>query len=142
MGWLSVRLCVRLSLGGGEAEFGRDWTGLLVVGVEGRFVHEPLQAAVYTVGTVVCKVDMEINLMVCFIDSRKWEQWHGRGKIILEDYLSVSFALREISPRSDLHYDSHYRHKICRLISVSYSGLRFRSRSRHELGSGNESGCY
>ena len=110
--------------------------------MEGRVVHDPLQAAVLTVGTVVNKVDMEINLMVCVIDSRKWEQWHGHGKIILEDYLSLSFALKEISPRSDLHYSSHYRHKICQLISVSYSGLLFRSRSRQELGSENKSGCY
>ena len=48
------------------------------------------------------ELDVEIYLMVCFIDSRKWEQWHGHGEIILEDYLRVSFALMEISPRSDL----------------------------------------
>ena len=119
--------------------FGRDWTGLLVVGVEGRVVHEPLQAAV-SVATIGMEVNVEINVKeVCFIDSRKWEQWHGHGKIILEDDLSVSFALWEIPPRSDLHYGSHYRHKICRLISVSYS-VRFRSRSRQELGFGSESG--
>ena len=137
-----MRLCVRLSFGDGEAEFGRDWTSLLVVGVEGRVVHDPLQAAVFTVATVVFEVDVEINRMVCIIDSRKWEQWHGHGKIILEDHLSVSFALRETPPRSDLHSGSHYRHNTFRLISVAWSGLLFRSRSRQELGSGSESGCY
>ena len=61
MGWLSVRLCVRLSLRDGEAEFGWDWTGLLVVGMEGRVVHEPLQAAGFPVAAVGMEVDEEIN---------------------------------------------------------------------------------
>ena len=143
MGWLGVRLCVRLSLGDGEAEFGRVWLGLLIVCVEGRVVHKPLQAAGRLVGLVEMELDMEINRKdVCVIDSREWEQWHGHGKIILEDYLSVSFALREIPPSSDLHYGSQYRHNTCRLISVAWSGLLFRSRLRQELGSGSKSGCH
>ena len=84
MGWLSVRLCVRLSLGDEEAEFGRGWLGLLVVGVEGRVVHEPLQAAGFAVAGVAMELDVEINRKdVCIIDSRKWEQRHGHGEIIL-----------------------------------------------------------
>ena len=126
---------------GGEEEFGRDWIGLLVVGVEGGIVHEPLQAAGVCDTAVESKLDVEIYQKVRFRDSRKWEQWHGHGEIILEHYLRVSFAIIKISLRSDLRCssDSH-PHITPRLMSVSCSCLLPHSISRLRHGSGNGSG--
>ncbi len=135
-----------LSQIGGEEEIGRDWIGLLVIGVEGGIVHEPLQAAASVVRVcdtaVVSEFDVEIYLKVRFRDSRKWEQWHGHVEIILKGKFRVSFAVMKISPKSDLRCGSHHRHKTPRLMSVSCSCLLFRSRLQLMHGSGNESGCH
>ena len=142
MGWLIRWGWVRC----GEEEIGRDWIGLLVVGVEGGIVHEPLPAAFAVVevsgGAVVSEVDVEIDLMVLIRNSRKWKQWHGHGEIILEDCLCVSFAIMIVSPRSDLRCGSHCRHNTPRLMSVSCWCLLPRSRSRLMHGAGNESGLH
>ena len=69
---------------------------LLVVGVEGGVVHEPLQAAIRVsrVGAVVSEIDMEIYRNVrCF---HSWErvQWLGHGERVLRNSLCVSLLSR------------------------------------------------
>ena len=69
---------------------------LLVVGVEGRVVHEPLQAAisVISVGAVESEIDVEIyRINVLVGHSCKRVQWRGH----VERVLGISFCVSLLS---------------------------------------------
>lgn len=69
---------------------------LLVVGVESRVVHEPLQAAirVISVGAVVSEIDLEIYRIVRV--GHCWEivQWHRHVERVLRNSFCVSLLSR------------------------------------------------
>ena len=69
---------------------------LLVVGVEGRIVHEPLQAAirVISVGAVVSEFDVEIYRKIRVGHSCERVQWRGHVERVLGNYFCVSLLSR------------------------------------------------
>ena len=69
---------------------------LLVICVEGRVVHEPLQAAVLvsSVGAVVPELDVEIYRKVRGGYSCERVQWLGQVERVLGIPFSVSLLLR------------------------------------------------
>ena len=68
---------------------------LLVVGVEGRVVHEPLQASilVMSVGAIVSEIDVEIYRKVRVGHSCERVQWRGH----VERILGISFCVSLLS---------------------------------------------
>lgn len=69
---------------------------LLVVGVEGGVVHEPLQAAirVSSVCAIVSKIDVEIYRMVRVGHSWERVQWRGHVERVLGNSFCVSLQSR------------------------------------------------
>lgn len=69
---------------------------LLVVGVEGRVVHEPLQAAirVSSIGAVVSEIDVEIYRKVRVGHSWERVQWLGHVERVLGNSFCVSLLSR------------------------------------------------
>ena len=69
---------------------------LLVVGVEGRVVHEPLQAAILvsSVGAVVSEIDVEIYRKVRVGHSWERVQWLGHVERVLGNSFCISLPSR------------------------------------------------